>query len=51
VRLGRTSVTVTHEIRLPDGTLAAEGTSVLVAWDGEARRSRPLGEDERAVLA
>ena len=24
-RLGRSSVTVTHEIRLPDGTLAAEG--------------------------
>jgi len=51
VKLGRTSVTVTHEIRLPDGTLAAEGTSVLVAWDGEARRSRPLSEAERAVLA
>src|SRR3954465_14146871 len=25
-RLGRTSVTVTHEIRLPDGTVAADGT-------------------------
>jgi acyl-CoA thioester hydrolase len=50
-RIGRASVTVTHEIRLPDGTLAADGTSVLVAWDGEARRSRPLTADERAVLA
>lgn len=50
-RLGRSSVTVTHEIRLPDGTLAAEGTSVMVAWDTEARRGRPLTDAERAALA
>ena len=38
--VGRSSVTLTHEIRLPDGTLAAEGTSVMVAWDTEARGGR-----------
>jgi acyl-CoA thioester hydrolase len=49
-RLGRSSVTVTHEILLPDGTIAAEGRSVLVAWDSEARRARELSEWERARL-
>ena len=48
--VGRSSVTVWHEIVLPDGTVAAEGRSVLVAWDRDARRSRPLTDDERAVL-
>lgn len=49
--VGRSSVTVWHEIALRDGTVAAEGRSVLVAWDREARRSRPLTEGERAQLA
>jgi acyl-CoA thioester hydrolase len=49
-RIGRTSVTVANEIRLVDGTPAAEGRSVLVAWDGEARRSRALSDEERALL-
>ena len=48
--VGRSSVTLAHDIRLPDGTVAAEGRSVLVAWDREARRSRPLTDGERARL-
>jgi acyl-CoA thioester hydrolase len=48
--IGRTSVTVTHEIVLGDGTVAAEGRSVLVAWDRSRRRSRELTERERARL-
>ena len=48
--VGRSSVTVEHEILLPDGTVAAQGRSVLVAWDPAARRSRALGDDERAAL-
>jgi acyl-CoA thioester hydrolase len=48
--VGRSSVTVAHEIELPDGTVAAEGCSVLVAWDREARRSRPLTDEERTQL-
>jgi acyl-CoA thioester hydrolase len=50
-RVGRSSVTLRHDLLLPDGTLAASGTSVLVGWDGERRRSRPFGEAERAALA
>jgi acyl-CoA thioester hydrolase len=48
--VGRSSVTVAHDIVLPDGTVAAKGSSVLVAWDRDARRSRPLTDDERAAL-
>jgi acyl-CoA thioester hydrolase len=48
--VGRSSVTVAHDIVLPDGTLAAAGRSVLVAWDRDARRSRPLTEAERNQL-
>ena len=48
--VGRSSVVVAHEIVLPDGTVAAEGRSVLVAWDREQRRSRPLEESERVRL-
>jgi acyl-CoA thioester hydrolase len=50
-RLGRSSVTLEQEIRLADGALAAAGTSVLVAWDGEARGSRALTEIERERLS
>jgi acyl-CoA thioester hydrolase len=49
--IGRTSVTVHNEIRLLDGTVAAAGRGVLVAWDSEARRSRPLTEWEREQLS
>jgi acyl-CoA thioester hydrolase len=48
--VGRSSVTVAHEILRADGAVAAEGRSVLVAWDREARRSRPLTDAERAAL-
>jgi acyl-CoA thioester hydrolase len=48
--VGRTSVTVENEILLPDGTPAATGRAVLVAWDVGARRSRSLTDDERASL-
>ena len=49
-RVGRTSVTIAERIELPDGTVAAEGTSVLVAWDTESRRSRELSAAERDAL-
>ena len=49
-RVGRTSVTIAERIELPDGTVAAEGSSVLVAWDMEARRSRELSAAERDAL-
>jgi acyl-CoA thioester hydrolase len=49
-KLGRTSVTIQQRIELPDGTVAAEGGSVLVAWDMDARRSRELSAAEREAL-
>ncbi len=50
VAVGRSSVTVRQQILRSDGELAAEGESVMVAWDSERRRSRPLGEREMAAL-
>jgi acyl-CoA thioester hydrolase len=49
-RIGRSSVEVSHELRVPGGPLAAEGRSVLVAWDPAARGSRPFTDAERAAL-
>jgi len=50
-RIGRTSVTLAHEVVVPDGTVAASGRSVLVAWDPHARTARELTPDERAALS
>ncbi len=49
-RVGGSSLTVDNQVLLPDGTVAAEGRSVLVAWDPQARGSRKLTGDERAAL-
>jgi acyl-CoA thioester hydrolase len=49
-RVGVKSLAVGHEVRHPDGTVAAAGRSVLVAWDAEARVSRPLSDRERDAL-
>ena len=48
--VGRSSITVTQQIFRSDGELAAEGRSVMVAWDQTRRGSRPLGEKELAAL-
>ena len=48
--VGTSSVTLEHEVRLPDGAVAASGRSVLVAWDPAARAKRVLSEHERAAL-
>ncbi len=50
-RLGDSSVATRIELRAPDGRLAAEVETVIVAWDGERRRSRPLTAEERALLS
>lgn len=49
-RIGGSSVTLEHEVRLPDGTVAASGNTVLVAWDPVVRGKRTLSEAERAAL-
>jgi acyl-CoA thioester hydrolase len=49
-RVGGKSITVAQTIALPDGTPTARGSSVLVAWDPEARGARELTAQERAAL-
>ena len=49
-QVGRSSLSLEHDVKLPDGTVAATGTTVLVAWDPVRRTKRNLTEPERAVL-
>jgi acyl-CoA thioester hydrolase len=48
---GTKSVTLHQEMVLTDGTVAASGSSVLVAWDPQARGARALTDGERAALS
>jgi acyl-CoA thioester hydrolase len=50
-RVGSASLTLAHEVRLPDGAVAASGTTVLVAWDPAARGKRSLTDAERAAIS
>jgi acyl-CoA thioester hydrolase len=50
-QVGMSSFTLHHEILLPDGTVAASGETVMVAWDPVARGKRALTEGERAALS
>jgi acyl-CoA thioester hydrolase len=47
--VGRSSITIENRLLVPDGTVAAEGTTVLVAWDADARRA--AGRRRRRVTA
>ncbi len=49
-RVGTSSVTVRAEIHAPEGRLAAQAESVLVARDPKTRSSRPLTQTERDSL-
>jgi acyl-CoA thioester hydrolase len=49
-RVGKSSLHLEHEVKLPDGTVAASGTTVLVAWDPVRRSKRTLSEAELAAL-
>jgi acyl-CoA thioesterase FadM len=49
--VGRSSVRFRQRLLTPDGTLAAEGETVLVAWDRDSRRPRPISRAEHAALA
>ncbi len=50
LEIGRASITAAQRVVRADGELAADGISVLVAWDVRERRSRPLSDGERAAL-
>jgi acyl-CoA thioesterase FadM len=49
-QVGTSSIELDHEVRLPDGRLAASGKSILVAWDLVARTKRSLSDAERSAL-
>jgi acyl-CoA thioester hydrolase len=49
-RVGTSSFQLEHEVRLPDGRIAASGQTVLVAWDPASRGKRPLTEAELTAL-
>jgi acyl-CoA thioester hydrolase len=49
--VGRTSVTFAQEVLGPDGSQAALGRGVVVAFDLETRSARPIEDGERARLA
>jgi acyl-CoA thioester hydrolase len=49
-RIGRSSLQLEHEVRLPDGVVVASGHTVLVAWDPHKRSKRMLSEAELAAL-
>ena len=44
------SIELENRLLLRDGTTAVEGRAVLVAWDEEGRRARPLTDAEREAL-
>ena len=48
--VGRSSVHFDQSVLTPDGEVAAEAKAVLVAWDAEARRSRPITDADRRAL-
>jgi acyl-CoA thioester hydrolase len=48
--VGTSSLRLDHEVRLLDGTVAASGQTVLVAWDPASRGKRKLTEAEVAAL-
>jgi len=51
VHVGASSLHLEHEIRLPDGRIAASGKTVLVGWDPATRGKRMLTDAERAALS
>jgi acyl-CoA thioester hydrolase len=49
--VGTSSFRLVHQVRLPDGTVAASGETVMVAWDPRTRAKRPLSEREVEALS
>ena len=50
VQIGGKSLTIDQQIVLPDGAVAAESRSVMVAWDSAVRGARELSARERTAL-
>jgi acyl-CoA thioesterase FadM len=50
VRVGESSVRFRQELLTPEGEIAVEGEVVLVAFDPDGRRTRPIADGDRAKL-
>jgi acyl-CoA thioesterase FadM len=48
--VGTSSVRLEQQVLAADGSTAADAVAVLVAWDRETRRSRPITDAERRLL-
>jgi YbgC/YbaW family acyl-CoA thioester hydrolase len=48
--VGRTSVTFEQQVLAPDGEVAATARAVVVAFDGQTRGAREIGDRDRAAL-
>jgi acyl-CoA thioester hydrolase len=51
VHVGTSSFRLEHEVKLANGTVAASGKTVMVAWDPVTRAKRALTGAELAVLS
>ena len=49
-QIGKSSITISAVMRTQKGELCASSRTVIVLWDDETGRSRPLSATERAVL-
>jgi acyl-CoA thioester hydrolase len=49
IRVGTKSITIENDMVRPDGIVAARGVVIMVAWDRDLRRSRPVSDVERSV--
>lgn len=49
-RIGGSSVTLAETLLARDGSVIAEGETVIVAWDTETSSPRPLADSERETL-
>jgi acyl-CoA thioester hydrolase len=48
--VGTSSLRLGARVVKADGTIAADGSAILVGWDAERRGARKLRDDERAKL-
>ncbi|MFD6859695.1 acyl-CoA thioesterase [Rhodococcus sp. NPDC060090] len=51
LHVGNTSYTLRHTVRDRDGAVCAHGDAVLVGFDTQTERPRPITDGERDVLA
>jgi acyl-CoA thioesterase FadM len=51
LEVGNSSITLSETLRGNDGEVRTRSSATIVSWDPEGRRSRPLTDRERSVIA